>query len=578
MKIFTQTKPSKKTMRTAAMFMIYLFTGLYAGADTRAQEITIKLESLQLKQAIQETEKQTVLRFLYNEAVIPADKKVSITARNMPVNEFLDKMFNGTGIGYTIRDNNLIVLSPPQSATNNDPDRLIQGRVVDEAGSPMNGVSITVKGTQQGTVTDANGNFSIQVPDQAVLVVSAVGYLPEEVPIAGRTDFNIILRQQVKTQEQVVVIGYGTARRKDLTGSSVNIKGSDIANIPVLTATQAIQGKAAGVQIVNSGAPGSAPSVRIRGTGSILGGVEPLYVVDGIITNDIRNINATDILSVDILKDASSTAIYGARAANGVVLITTRAGASGKVKVKYDGQVGVRMMTHAVDMSGPNLFTLYSNDAAQAPVIASADITGSTYWYDELTRPALFNNHNISVSGGKKKYKFYASGGYLNDNGILLDNSYQRFTARLNHEFAATPRLKFGNNIGYSHYNAENKPYSLFSTAYVAAPIFEPYNTDGSFGNTTKSDVGNPMATLKTTNNSSWGDRLQFALWGDYKILKNLSFRSSFGIDLEQNNGHNYVPVYKTYTASGQEAGQKVERSSLNYGRDSLTIGPGITS
>ncbi len=182
----------------------------------------------------------------------------------------------------------------------------------------------------------------------------------------------------------------------------------------------------------------------------------------------------------------------------------------------------------------------------------------------------MFQNHTLSVNGGKNKYKFYASGGYLNDNGILIDNKYQRITARFNQEFAVNSKLKFGNNIGYSHYDADNKPYSLFTTAYIAAPIFNPYNADGTYGNTTKSDVGNPIATLKNTNDRSWGDRLQFSLWGDYKIMKGLSFRSSFGIDLEQNNGWNYVPVYYTYTAGGAPAGQKNERSSLYFSRDSI--------
>jgi TonB-linked SusC/RagA family outer membrane protein len=560
---------SKLIMRKTT-FLLYLLFSLSASAGSRAQDITITLDALDLKKAIVETERKTVLRFLYNESIIPVGRKVSVEARNMPVPEFLDRLFTGTGIQYRVMDNNLIVLTTQRANDTQTADRTISGRVRDESGQPISGVSVTVKGTQSGTVTDANGLFSLTVPDDAVLTFSAVGYQSIDIPVSGRTDFSISLIQAVKMQDQVVVIGYGTARRKDLTGSSVTIKGSEIANIPVLTATQAIQGRAAGVQVVSSGAPGSAPNVRIRGTGSILGGVEPLYVVDGIITSDIRNINTADILTVDVLKDASSTAIYGARASNGVVLITTRAGSGGKLRVKYDGQVGARLLTHGVEMSGPNLFAIYSNEAAGGPAIASADITGSTYWYEELTRPAPFTNHNISLSGGKKRYKFYGSAGYMLDNGILLDNKFQRFTARYNHEFAVNSKLKFGNNIGYSHYISDNKPYSLFTTAYIAAPIFEPYNPDGTFGNTTKSDVGNPIATLKNTNNRSWGDRLQFLLWGEYKILKNLSFRSNFGIDLEKNNGWDYTPVYSTYTPFGVQAGQRNERSSLFYGEDSL--------
>ena len=224
MKVFQQFKPLDKTIRIALLFVFCLLTYVNADAGPGSQEITIKLESLQLKQAIQETEKQTVLRFLYNEAVIPDDKKVSITAHNMPVDEFLNKMFNGTGIGYKIMENNLVVLTTPKITETAVPDKLIQGKVTDENGAPLNGVSITVKGTQQGTVTDATGNFSISVPDQAILVISFVGYQSQEVSVATRTDFNIVLAQVIKSQEQIVVIGYGTARKKDLTGSSVNIR------------------------------------------------------------------------------------------------------------------------------------------------------------------------------------------------------------------------------------------------------------------------------------------------------------------------------------------------------------------
>jgi len=552
------------------VLLLSLFFTVYASAGTKAQTVTINFNSVELKKAIEETQVQTSIRFLYNESIIPAGKKVTISVNDMPVTEFLSLLFKDTGIGFKILDNNLVVLTAGNASLVAGEDRKISGRITDESGQAIVGASISVKGTSTGTITDGNGNFNISVAEDAILVFTAVGYETQEVSVNDRTDFNLILIQAIKSQEQIVVIGYGAARKKVLTGASVTIKGSEIANIPVLTATQAIQGRAAGVQIVSSGAPGSAPIVRIRGTGSILGGVDPLYVVDGIITQDIRNINSADILTVDILKDASSTAIYGARAANGVVLITTKAGSGGKVKVNFNGQFGVKLLAQKVAMAGPNLFAFYSNEAAGAPAVVDTDITGSAYWYDELTRPAIFQNHTVSVSGGKNRYKFFVSGGYLNENGVLLDNNFKRYTLRYNHEYAVNKKLKFGNNIAFSHYDSENKPYSLFSQAYIAAPIFSPYNPDGSFGNTNKSDVGNPIATLKTTNNRSWGNRLQFSLWGDYKILKDLSFRSSFGIDLEKNEGWNFIPVYNTFLANGALGGQRNERSSLNYNMDSI--------
>jgi TonB-linked SusC/RagA family outer membrane protein len=449
-------------------------------------------------------------------------------------------------------------------------EKKITGKVLSESGEALAGVSVVVKGSATGTTTDNNGDFSITVPDDGVLVFSVVGYETTEIVVSGKTTLAVTLKQATRSMEQVVVVGYGTARKRDLTGASISIKGSEISNLPSLTATQAIQGKAAGVQIINSGAPGSSPNVRIRGTGSILGGVDPLYIVDGIITDDIRNINSADIVSIDILKDASSTAIYGARAANGVVLLTTKAGSRTGLSINYNAFAGVRLLTHKVLMAGPNLFTVYSNAAAGAPAILATDITGSTEWYSEITRPAIFQNHNLSLSGGKNKYRYFISGGYLNENGILKDNNYQRITVRLNHDFTISSKLKIGNNLSFSHYKAENKPYSLFSQAYIAAPIFNAKNPDGTYGNTDKSDVGNPLATLEMTNSRSYGNRATGTLWGEYQIIKGLSFRSSFGIDGEQNNGWNYSPVYFTYLANGIQANQKNEKSDLNFSKDSI--------
>ncbi|MBA2744698.1 MAG: TonB-dependent receptor [Flavisolibacter sp.] len=441
----------------------------------------------------------------------------------------------------------------------------VRGIVTDEKGLPLSGVSVYVKGSTNATQTNSNGQFSLNAPLNAILVFTSVGFETVEAQVVGGNTMNITLSASASDLTSVVVIGYGTARKRDLTGSSVSIKGSDIINIPALTATQAIQGKAAGVQIINSGAPGSTPNVRIRGTGSILGGVDPLYVVDGIITTDIRNINTADILSVDVLKDASSTAIYGARAANGVILITTKAGTRGGLTINYNGYGGVKLLTHKVEMAPPNLFTLYSNEAAGVNAILSADITGATDWYEELTRPAFMQNHAVSIGGSKNQYRYFFSTGYLNEQGILLGNNYRRFTFRYNHDMNIGSKFKIGNNLSYSDYASENKPYSLFTTAYIAAPIYNAKNPDGTYGFTTKSDVGNPLAALEYTNDRSWGRRAQATLWGEYQLLRNLSFRSSFGIDAEQNNGRNYSPVFQVGNTT-----QRNEVSRLNYSKDSI--------
>lgn len=427
------------------------------------------------------------------------------------------------------------------------------------------GATLLIKGTAKGTSTDINGKYTILIsPSEITLEVSFIGYESQEVVIGKSNTLDIQLSLKKTTLDEVVVVGYGTQRKIDNTGSSISMKGADIAKLPALSATQALQGKAAGVQIINSGAPGSAPNVRIRGTGSILGGVDPLYVVDGIITTDIRNINTADIVSMDVLKDASSTAIYGARAANGVVLISTKAGKKG-LSVNYNVYSGLKFLTHKVKMAKPNLFAVYSNEAAGSPTISSADITGSANWYEELTRPAFFQNHTLSISGGTEKYKYYLSAGYLNENGLLIGNNYQRYTIRYNQEYQVNKKIKIGNTLAFSHYISENKPYGLFTTAYIAAPIYNAKNADGTYGYTTKSDVGNPLATLEYTNDRSFGIRPQGTLWGEYKIIEGLSFKTSFGIDAERNKGWNYSPVFAVGTST-----QKNEVSDLTYTCDSI--------
>lgn len=558
----------KKPVLIMKLTILLLFiTALHAVAGLNAQTVTLKIADAEIAEVLTAIQKQNHFRFVYNSRLKDLKQKVSVDFDKLEIKEVLQQLFSSTTLTFLQLENNLIAI---RSSSADETEIRITGRVTNEAGEGISAASIIVKGTAGGTVTDVNGNFAITVDDNATLIISAIGYNSMEVAVAGKQQLTIKMIQATTKMDEVVVIGYGTSRKRDLTGSSVSIKGSDISNIPALSATQAIQGKAAGVQIINSGAPGSAPSVRIRGTGSILGGVDPLYVVDGIITQDIRNINSADILTIDVLKDASSTAIYGARAANGVILITTKAGSKTKFTINYNAFSGVRLLTRKVEMAGPNLFAVYSNEAANAPAILSTDITGSSDWYGIITHPAVFQNHSLSVSGGKNKYRYFVSGGYLNENGILLDNNYQRYTARLNHDFTITPKFKIGNTLGFSHYISENKPFSLFSQAYNAAPIFNTVNANGSYSNTDKSDVGNPYATLKTTNSRSYGIRGTGVLWGEYQLMKGLSFRSSFGIDAEQNNGWNYTPAYFTYLPNGATAGQKNEKSDLNFNKDSI--------
>ncbi len=554
-------------MKLKFLFLLFCFINLVI--QVNGQRISLDVQNTEIHKVLSLIEKKSSYRFLYNNKLSDLYQKVSITISNAAIDDILVKIFKGTTLLFRKLDSGLIAI---RSDATDEQLLDFEGKITNEKDEPLEAVSITISGTDRGTTTNSKGKFNISVPKNTTLIVSFVGYESQQILLTNQTILNIKLTQTQKDLNPIVVIGYGSSLKKDLTGSSASIKGSEIINIPALTATQAIQGKVAGVQIINSGAPGSTPNVRIRGVGSVLGGADPLYLVDGIITTDIRNINAADILSIDVLKDAASTAIYGARAANGVIVITTKAGSKTGFAINYNAQIGIKKLVRQVEMAGPGLYAAYSNEAAGAPAVTLGDITGATSWYDEITRIALFQNHNLAISGGKNKYRYFLSLGYLNENGVLLDNDYRRYTARYNHDYTIIPKLKVGNNISISSYNANNKPYSLFTTAYIAAPIFNAINADGSFGNTSNgvSNVGNPYATLKTTNDRSFGNRLQTNGWIEYKPIKGLSYKTQFGIDLEQNNGWNYTPAYKTFLANGGQGAQMNEDADLGFTRDTI--------
>ncbi len=465
-------------------------------------------------------------------------------------------------------------------------NQTVVGRVTDQGdGTPLPGVSVLLKGTTTGTVSDAEGNYSIAVPDNnATLVYSMVGMTTQEQVVNGRTQLNVQLASDARSLSEVVVVGYGTQRKIDVTGAVAQVKGEELVRQPVLSATQALQSKVAGVQIINSGAPGQAPVVRIRGTGTLLGGADPLYVVDGVITEDIRNINTSDITSVDILKDASATAIYGVRAANGVVLITTKRGRTGAPAVTYDGYVGIRTPTNRVQMADSRLFAEYNNEAVRyddptAPLPFDPNaITANTDWFREITRTGFQHNHALSVSGGTDKTTYLFSAGYFAEKGILRRSDYERLTIRLNNEYTLSPVLKLGHNLSLANDNANlasssdgaiefsNNIYSAFTNAYRQAPLVPVRNRnggppDGSYGFTSRNNVANPVAQLDYTNYRNRGLRLQGAFYGNLTLFKKLTLLSNFGIDNIATRSYNYVPVYSV------SSNQQSLRSALTIGR-----------
>lgn len=445
-------------------------------------------------------------------------------------------------------------------------DKQIAGQVTSENGAPLPNVNVVVKETGKGTVTDANGNFSIEIPEHgATLVFTSVGYIAKEIIVKDKKNISVSLAELNKELNEVIVIGYGTAKKSDLTGSVASIKSEDLKRAQVTSFDQALQGRAAGVQVTQlSGKPGAETSIRIRGTSSINAGNEPLYVIDGMLVSSdggdistgvtrgprigaLSSINPNDIESIEILKDASATAIYGSRGANGVVLITTKRGKAGKGSVNFETYYGVQQISHKVDVLDAEQFANLVNDAklnanATPLYVNPKNLGKGTDWQDQLFRTAPIGSYQLSFSGGDEKTKYALSGGYFDQKGIILNSDFKRYSFRTNLDREVTKRLAVGTSISYSRVastgvltNAGTIVPGVTTSALLFNPILPVFDSTVKGGYTYENDrgkiLGNPIAEAKEYNSFSTIARLIGNVYGKYKITEGLEFKTSFGVD-----------------------------------------------
>lgn len=455
-------------------------------------------------------------------------------------------------------------------------NRVVQGTVTDAAdNTPVPGVNVVVQGTSKGTATDGDGKFRIELaPGENTLAFSFIGYKTSTVDVTTQTNVSVSLEADTQTLDEVVVVGYGEQKKTDITGATANVKGEELVRQPVLTATQAMQGKIAGVQIISSGQPGSSPQIRVRGVSTALSGTTALYVVDGVLTDDISNINTADIVDMNILKDASAAAIYGSRGANGVIIITTKKGAAGALKFSYNNNIGFRQAANLVEMADA---TEYRNYVQAATGSAPPESPYNTDWYKTILRNGFQQQHNISISGGTDKATHLLNVGYLGENGIIQSNSFQRLTVRLNEEFKFNDYIKvglqssFGNSInqnGFSNIDidAYGNVGGAYNNAYRAAPVIANV-VDGRYGNTSGyQNVGNPLLDLRNNDIRVNDNRLQGSTYLEVKPVEWITLRSAIGADFRNslNRGYFYQfdPDEETFLVSG--GNQYRSRSSLN--------------
>ncbi len=454
--------------------------------------------------------------------------------------------------------------------------RVVEGTVTDAGDkTAIPGVNIVVQGTNKGTASDSDGKFRIELgANEKTLVFSFIGYKTVTIDVGASTKIDVSMLSDTQTLDEIVVVGYGEQKKSDITGATANVKGEELSRQPVLTATQAMQGKVAGVQIISSGQPGSSPQIRVRGVSTALSGTTALYVVDGVLTDDISNINTADIVDMNVLKDASAAAIYGSRGANGVIIITTRKGASGALKVNYNNNIGFRQAANLVEMANA---AEYKNYVQAATGTAPPETGVSTNWYKTILRNAFQQQHNVSVSGGTDKATHLLNVGYLNEDGIVVGNSFKRLTLRLNEEYKFNDFVRMGlqssygnsvNQNGFSNIDidAYGNIGGVYNDAYRAAPII-PNLVDGRYGNTSGyQNVGNPLLDVRNNDIRVNENRLQGSTYLEVKPVTWITLRTAVGADFRNSLNRGYFYQFnadeKTFLTAG--GNQYRNNSQLN--------------
>lgn len=451
--------------------------------------------------------------------------------------------------GVTVFAFLFVVFGATASAQN-----VVSGTVTsEESMEPLAGVNIVIDGTSEGTSTDAEGNFELSVPDSAVtLEFTFVGYETQRIDVEGETELDVTMPVSTTEADEVVVVGYGQQSKSDLTGSVSSVEPDDIARVSSNSITESLQGKIAGVQITpEDGSPGAQSTVRIRGVGT-LNDASPLYVVDGNLTDDISNISSRDIESVEVLKDASATAIYGSRGANGVIIITTKSGEEGEPSLEYNGYYGWQEVANKIDLTNANEYATLANELAEnegnsEPFSDPDEFGQGTDWQDQIFRTAPIQNHQLSASGGSEDITYNISGSYSGQEGIVRDSDYERITFRLNNNYSLTDNIDFGHNANITYRSWLDEAGGIISTLYRADPTISPRNEDGEFSNANvRASSGNPAATVNYNNfNENAELRTAGNTYLDIDFLENFNFRSSLALDFRNAESKSFVPEYE---------------------------------
>ena len=564
------------------LVLAVVFAGLTLARNGMAQEllnrsISVQLENKDLRTVLNRLEKAANVKFTYVPQLISAGNKVTLRAENDRLEVVLNRLLKPLNITYQVSGNYIVLKKEPTSAVLPEETTLeapvlmaeipITGTVTDEKGEGLPGVSVLLKGTQRGTATDSKGAFRLAVPDNsAVLVFSFVGYRSQEITVGSQSTLTVRMEADEKSLNEVVVVGYGTVKRSDLTGSVAKVGEESIKATPIVALDRAMQGRVAGVHVTtNSAQPGGSTTVRIRGTGSVNAGNEPLYVIDGYPTGNLNSINPNDIESIEILKDASATAIYGSRGSNGVVMVTTKRGKEGQSRVNFESYYGVQSVRRKIPLMNAREYAEFINEAringgstayfdgssADRPLPAS--LGEGTDWQKEVFREAPIQSYQMSFTGGETKTRYAISGSYYDQQGIVKNSYFKRFTLRANLDRDVKSWLKIGLSMqgAYTKSNAARTETDgginsgVTTSAINYAPVFPVYNSAGGYyldqGSLNGNLVDNPVGLVNEITDQNLNARLLGNVFADIKLAEGLTFRTSWGGDILNTKSNYYA-------------------------------------
>ena len=437
-------------------------------------------------------------------------------------------------------------------------EKTVTGVVTDSFNEPLIGASIVVQGTTNGVITDLDGKYSIKVTPGATLQFSYVGMEKQSIKVGNQSIINVQLKDDSQILAETVVIGYGSAKKRDLTGSITNIKGDEIANKPVANPLSALQGKVAGVQVINSGRAGEDPEIRVRGTNSI-NGYKPLYVVDGLFNDNINFLNPQDIESMEILKDPSSLAIFGVRGANGVIIITTKKAKVGQTRVNINGSFGFKSVPNQIEMVDAAGFKELYNEQLRNEGNPEFDFTGwngNTNWQDEIFQTGFITNNNVSITGASEKHSFYLGAGYAYEQGNIKNEKYSKITLSVSNEYKLTDNFR----VGFQFNGARILPADTktVTTAVRATPVATVFNDQYGLYTTLpefqKAQMNNPMVDVDLKANTTRAENYRGSgnVYAEWDFLKHFQFKAMFSMDYASNNSRKFTPIIQVYDASAE--------------------------